>query len=269
MDKEAKTPEQFITSLITLRQDPKQAANIDYAIYALIDRLMLERVKFEETSDEQQQAAIAEYAPWLLAGSTVVRGLRNSLRWIDQEFADRLEIIIIDALTSPELNEYHSNDEIQAAVSMLPDRARRNASRRAAVLASWSKSNSQRGRERQAMGGISFDVYEHPSLIYYFDLWKRKQEAIVATAIDALRDDTTSNQRPWQRRMHDLIAPPDLRFKLGPYSSRFRDLPAMEVLRLETTYPARYWGMNWETELEKLKATLSASRSNQSAEPKE
>ena len=58
---------------------------------------MLERVRFEEAADERKQAALAEHASWLLAGATVVRGLRNSLQWIDQEFADRLEIVIINA----------------------------------------------------------------------------------------------------------------------------------------------------------------------------
>jgi hypothetical protein len=271
IDKEAQTPEQSIASLVALRQDPQLAAHADYGIYELIDRLMLERVKFEDTSDEQQQARLAGYASWLTAGATVARGLRNSRQWIDQEFADRLEIVIISALTSSEAKPGRSNNAFQAAVDMLPSREQRNASRRAAVLASWaalvswerSASEPSARRWQPAMGGISFQVHEYPLLSDYFELEERNKDAIVATAIDALRDPSSMS---WQRRMHALIAPPGLRFELGPYSSRFRDLPALQVFRMETNYPARYWGMNWETELENLKARLPATPSNQHAE---
>ena len=93
-------------------------------------------------------------------------------------------------MTSAVLQPYRSTDEVQAAIDLLPSRQQRNAARRAAVLASWARSIRQPERRQwqQSMGGITFQVHEYPLLSYYFDLGERNKEAIVATAVDALRD---------------------------------------------------------------------------------
>ena len=265
---ESRTPDQFIPALPALRRSPQQAATSDYGIvHLLVSRLMLQRLTFEHTPNEQKDAALAEYTPWLSAAAVIVRALRNNSRWLDQEQADRLEIVLADSLKSPALTAYLARDEIVSIVEMLPTRERRNTSRRRAVLASWAKSTSSdpKPQPRLQMGGIKFDMHHDPLPSIFFDFVTRQKEQMVLAALDALASNASSIES-WQRWMHHLMLPPSVPFELGPYSPRFRDLPAIKDLRLEMIYPMRYWGMSWETDVDNLKDSLLSSALNQTVE---
>ncbi len=251
-------PEEFIVPFDTLQQDPRSAASIQVARWAnLHQRLMYERVRFEQAAESaddlpQKNGAVAEFANWLDAASIVSQSLRRSVRWGDQEIADRLEIWLVDTLTSDALQPYRTTEFFRGAASRLPDESIRNAARRKAILATRSK-YSQTATTKRSLTGLGGIQVVDPS--------SARLDTIVLTALDASgTTEIGSNQPSWQHRMHHLLLDPSVvPLELGPYGNRARKLPAMMTMLSSPAfggvrlYPAQFWGMPWEKKANELR----------------
>ncbi|MGB7346695.1 MAG: hypothetical protein WBD20_20910 [Pirellulaceae bacterium] len=249
LDTVPKTPEQLIPRLADVRERPRSPASADkFAFFSVYNELMYRRLHFE--SDSDSQAAWDTFAPWLEAAADMSAALRRSTRWNDQDTADMLEIWIGDTLRLSAVQDHPEDALYQAVVAKLVDSTKRNTARRRAVLATWAR--------HLAGKPTSFDKgLDHQPA--YLATWMRKRRAdsIAQAALDGLdgiaTTETTSTQSDdWLRRMHEFQLRPTTPFPTGPYAPRLRDRPAIELIRGGGTYPARFWGMNWESQIDTL-----------------
>ncbi len=239
-------PEQFVQGLSELRErmsvsaDASAGMNQDYA-FDVLDRLIYQRLKFDADQDWQS------FSPWVLATSEIVRALRNSPRWQDQDQADMFEIWLVEALTSASMQDHLNDEVVLVALANLPAAEARSASRRRAVLATWI------GRSFQS-GVVDNGVDQLPT---YLAAWSRsrRMDAIVETALKAIDGDDQ-----WRMRMHGLQADESTPFTAGVYSPRYMDLPGTSMIRRSANFPSLYWGERWETEVSRLKENEGESR---------
>lgn len=247
VDQYPTTPQDWIPALTRFRIESSMALSMDrYIVIQVFDRLMMERLRFESNGDWQA------FSPWLVASSQIVVGLRRSIRWPDQEDADVIEIWLGDTLASESMQPHRGDDVYRQTVGWLPTRTSRNHARRRAVLGTYA--GFDRYRSDFTMDrGLSF---QSP----YLASWVKqpRAESIVEIALAAIRPEpTTPLDDDWRRRMHELQLSPSMPMEAGPYSERFRKRRAIELIRPAEIYPARFWGMAWEQQIEELKSEVN------------
>ena len=250
-----KTPEEFFPTLAEIRNRPDVPVTVDkFNVDTLLNQLTLLRMKFESDGDWES------FAPWLVATSELSRALRLSVTWRDQDAADVIEIWLADALQSPAVIGHQSDAAYRRTIQILSDRNSRKQSRRKAVLSTWAGQElilSDIAGNNTIDEGLRFQPIA-------LSPWTKKPraESIVATALEAI---DASGNGDWLVQMHDLQVMPTVPFAYGPYAPRFRDRPAIELLRAASGSPAQYWGMQWEDDIEQLKA--EANQPNSEIQP--
>lgn len=274
LDEQGDRPEDYVQAIEQLRSNETLAADITteaWQAWAL--RLMLARVQLRQATRQRAPDELDErdplevIGPWLSDTSLMMAALRRSVRCLDQEIADRAEIVLLDTLSMDEMKPFLDDELIKRVVSRFPDRSQRNEVRRRAILASWVNAQNESQVEAfvRDFGGVAIDRTPHSAILNkpHFILMA-STDGVAWAGLKALKThvgDTESVSR-WQREMHELVVPPLVSFDSGPYSERIRSMPAMMSMPKDihsTTgnlFPFRYYAMPWEDEIESLKSSV-------------
>ncbi|MFK8110951.1 MAG: hypothetical protein AB8B91_02050 [Rubripirellula sp.] len=241
------------------RETPELGARISAKNFGILfPELMLSRTEFlhslrdAETPNEQ---AIEAYAKTIETASIIGHAARQSNRWFDQEAADRIEIWLVDALLSEEMQPYQQEPFFTAAVKRLVSSKARLKFRHDAVQESYSDTfrqdawlNSRTSRFNQLLWETGHELPFGISVSRYSILFPI-----------ALKASTESPPADWLQQMHQGIFG-DRPIENGPYGSRLRNQPAIMSVTSEILYPARYWGMEWEVDAETLRSSFGDSK---------
>ncbi|WP_442505948.1 hypothetical protein SH528x_004766 [Novipirellula sp. SH528] len=218
------------------------AASMDQHTLTLILSLAT-YAKLEFDSSEKSPEAIDMIGDWFRVFTTIVERLRNSERVQDQDFADRVEIWLSDAIKSDAIESLHERDFVRHAKRLLADRTGRYESRRRAVLKSWAKPKSA----IDGLGGYSLSFWAE-------DMSSVKRAAVAKFFVDAVADaalrmleagEAGESTEPMRRELHGLLIGQNVQFEDGPYSDRIRNHPIDNQF-----FPASQWYAAWEEEVE-------------------
>ncbi|MGB7327186.1 MAG: hypothetical protein WBD31_20085, partial [Rubripirellula sp.] len=255
LDNEPQTPATFIPTLAELRNRSDVPATADqFNVDTIFSRLILERMNFESSGNWDA------FSPWLVAASEISRSLRLSVSWRDQDVADVVEIWIADTLQLPAVAEQASSPAYLSTLKNLPNKTARAKSRRGAVLGSWAAQEFSRRISKSNVIDSGLD-FQPPYLVDW--IRKPRAEAIVTTALQALDGKSTVGtlKGDWLVQMHQLQMAPSVPFEYGPYAPRLRDRPAIELIRSSAGAAARFWGMKWEDDIDRMKNESGKSAS--------
>tara|TARA_R110002073_G_scaffold108132_1_gene242927 strand:+ start:1857 stop:4271 length:2415 start_codon:yes stop_codon:yes gene_type:complete len=218
------------------------AASIDqHTLYKTLALATYAKLEFD--SSEKSPEAIEQIGDWFRVLTTIVERLRNSERLQDQDFADRIEIWLRDAIHSDAIQQIGERDFIETTRSLLSDRKARYESRRRAVLRSWATRES--ASAFNGLGGYSVSFWAE-------DMTPVKRAAVYKHFVDAVADATLrmleageagESTEPMRRELHGLLIGKNVRFEDGPYSDRIRNHPINQQI-----YPASQWYAAWEVE---------------------
>lgn len=252
---------------LDLRRLDKNTALSAEAGVPLID-FDMQRVLAESTLKSDPALAIKNFRPWLQTVAFAIRGLRQSNALYDQEIADRLEIKLLDALESDLMNDYKDQDFYSELVGCLPSIDQRNRDRRRALLVTWRHwlENQENPELRMNLTGIASYRPKHEMGKYSFPRnynihAPRIADALQAGYVDKLIEillvaiENGNRDDQWTRTLHEHLIGPD-GFQAGPLSPRYRNFPAIQSVARYYTIPALFWGMQWESEIEKLRSSI-------------
>ena len=226
----------------------------------------LQRLLAESASDNPLEG-IESLRPWMLSIARAVRGLRQSNRIADQESADVLEIHLLDALKSELLQNAKDQAFYREVLGCLPSIDQRRKGRRKALLVSWRRwlrvqADPEKHTRKDMMGVTNYKPkYEMAGYRFYreYTLHAPKiadaiQGAYIDRLIEILLDATggTIPENTWTSQLHEHLFGTS-GFATGPYGPRYRNFPAIDSVRRHDLFPALFWGMQWETEIEKLR----------------
>ncbi|WP_372721222.1 hypothetical protein [Novipirellula sp.] len=216
------------------------AASIDqHTLYKMLALATYAKLEFD--SSEKSPEAIEQIGDWFRVLTTIVERLRNSERLQDQDFADRVEIWLSDAIKSDAIKSLPERDFVNDAKRLLSDRSGRYEARRRAVLNSWAKPMSA----VDGLGGYSISFWAE-------DMPPVKRAAVYKHFVDAVADATLRmleageagvSTEPMRRELHELLIGKNVQFEDGPYSDRIRNHPINQQ-----NYPASQWYAAWEVE---------------------
>ena len=184
---------------------------------------------------------------WVTVVSEMVCGMRNSAGYVDQQIADVFEIWLADTLADESVAKHIDPGVIAVAVNRLPSVADRQKSRRRSVLTTWHRYRSEAHRYRSFVldQGIGFAP---PGLTPW--LKDRRAEAIVMAMLDGIENPADN---AWLESLHEYQLSPAVDIQQSPYGQAFRTLSAIKTVDLLGKYPGRYWGMDWERDIEDFK----------------
>ena len=218
------------------------AASIDQpTLYSILSLATYAKLEFETNKTSPQ--TIEKIGDWFRVLTTIVERLRMSERVQDQDFADRVEIWLSDAIKSDAIESLHERDFFKDAKRLLADRSDRYEARRRAVLKSWAKPKT------------AFDGHGDYSLFFWAEgMSPIKHAAVSKHFVDAVSDATLrmleageagESTEPMRRELHELLSSKNVRFEDGLYSDRIRNHPIDNQF-----FPASQWYAAWEEEVE-------------------
>ncbi|TWT92057.1 hypothetical protein [Stieleria varia] len=259
LERQERTPVEFMPALKALNDFPGQAALLPAETLARwLRAIQYQRVRFDQANEGKKAEAFEQYAPWLVATAQILSATRRSERWIDQERADRLEIVLADAVSDDQLTAFRDRGPIRKVIQSFPTIADRNALRRRAVLMTW-----RRTQVPDVLPGLLLDLASRslassPRFVYKRQL-PHQMDAIVETALSILDH---PNDTVLKERFHSLVTSPGSDFAAGPYSDRLAKKPAINRVRVDSDQlPAVFWGQQWEREVEMLRGQAHESDS--------
>ena len=239
----------------------------------------LQRVLAEAVGESERDGAIEHFGDWVKALAIAVRGLRQSNQIVDQEWADRYEIELLDALSSDLLKDAKDQSFYIHSLSCLPSKEQRRKDRRRALLVAWrdwmeihnnpdkyatkSLTGVLRYRPKRQFGGYSFhrQYGRHAPRIA-----DAIQPAYIDRLVEILLDAIEHEKNPqWSLQLHQHVIGPD-GFKMGPYGPRHRDNPAIDSMYQYQFLMASFWGMEWENEIELLRQSVMDKKGEASNE---
>ncbi len=186
---------------------------------------------------------------WISDLTLLAAGLRRSDRWIDQAAGDAVEIWLTRLLMNDSTRAKLDAAIVSSAVALVADQPGRSASRRRAVLLSWTRAHTREkwfhylNFDASGWGGPMTGTKRY---------WTQSQT--VSAVIDAslrLVDAGAQGQdtQPIRRELHQLIVGNQMDFVDGPFADRFR-VGAGGTWAFSTDdlyrYPAMQWFAPWE-----------------------
>lgn len=201
----------------------------------------------------------------------LVKGLRHSTRWLDQEIADRLELWLVETMTDTGFDSDLQSDLTADVIDQLPNRTERNESRRRAITTSYfERFRLQQASSELEIGGLPIDRQKIATDRNGADRgFPRMPDMIVSAALKALESDgSLTEAADWQKDLHRETVSSLIPFSLGPYSTRSRSQTGLafefqfSYSRSTPVFPARWFGLPWEATIERLKAERSTSTSS-------
>ncbi|MCD0463148.1 ABC transporter permease [Roseiconus lacunae] len=196
---------------------------------------------------ESDPEAWPEYAKWLTSSAILTKSLRAGPNLLSQEWADRLEIMLLDALASESIRSKRETDAVRAVVDAIGDRRIRAQARRDALLQTWRSSLLN-------PNAYWFGFGDHSLPTNYSGLsgWAipRKDEAMVLALLDGIEASKQDrSDTDWLRRMHQL-ADDHPGYQWSSYHPSQRERPAIEELHERDSHAFSYglmWGRAWES----------------------
>ena len=132
-------PQEVIAPLVRNRQSAAALPPWEYA--RLHGAIVKARITYEEDPGDESWQSLAS---WMEMSGTLLVGLRRSWRVIDQETADRLEVLLIDILEDDAIAERRDDSSYQLALDSIGTRESRNQARRRAVFADLAGRSTER-----------------------------------------------------------------------------------------------------------------------------
>ncbi len=242
--------------------DMSQPLAVDMATLKLALEIATYQVQAFEAApnDETRVSALGE---WIESLTEIVKRLRLSPRWLDQQAADGVEIWLTQTLGKESLRSLRDQPYVMNAIELLGDSQGRSLARRRAVLASWYRTVDGRSNHWD-FGGMNAEEWasDLPALMREY-VTARNASAVVDRALQLIAaGDAGQPTLALRRELHALTTSATIAFEDGPYSDRLRvgGEPGSTVsLQQLSKYPANQWYAAWETDARNL-ATLESLR---------
>ncbi|TWT80823.1 ABC-2 family transporter protein [Planctomycetes bacterium CA13] len=254
------------------------ALSIDsQTLFPMIKYANYQKVRVQSAPDNEVEAAAM--TDWIEMMVDVVKRLRKSSRWLDQDRADVIEIWLTNLMSDESFDAFRERDFAKETIAMLANQEARSEARRRAVLISWYDEVTKRESRFDSLGGYESnswpDEYTMPLRPdeYTMPLRPIIQPRLAEAVADAgLRMIEASEQgkpiEPIRRELHNLLIGPEQSFDVSPYgplvqASSDRVHPS-DLLWAYRNLPSIKWYSPWEQ-----KAKALANQDVDSAETKE
>jgi hypothetical protein len=199
------------------------------------------QVAWHQDGDE---ASFEQYGSWLHASADLLPVLRRSLSLETQEVADRLEVMLIDAVLRPELQAKRDHAAVRAAIDAIGTPDQRAVARRRAVLNHWLQTTQEGFQRQYRFRDEALRQYPMGLIPLIEPSWNEARILAMLDGVEAAREPSSSNA--WRRRLFELTSN-RMPFSSSRYGDWIRDQPAiqtMSVLHLEGF--GHLWGRDWE-----------------------
>ncbi|MCC9600610.1 hypothetical protein LOC67_08555 [Stieleria sp. JC731] len=195
---------------------------------------------------EADPSTWSEFAVWLESSAKLLKSMRASSFMTSQEWADRLEVMLLDVLASEAIREQQNADAVQAVVASIGTPESRAEARRRSVLLAWGRSVWDPDNYQQPFR-TGFYEEKYAALVNWSQ--PRREQAVVLTLLDGIEaSKRRSNDIQWLRKLHQLVDS-TIAFEASNYSPSVRSTPAIRLLDLNSYgnfAPSRLWGLDWE-----------------------
>ncbi|SMP65620.1 ABC-type transport system involved in multi-copper enzyme maturation, permease component [Neorhodopirellula lusitana] len=219
-------------------------------VWQAIATTELHRLNYMESPSSEAETMLSQ---WMDCLTQMTRRLRISTRWIDQEYADQIEVYLARRLAREGMSEYAESKSGKAVLAMLSDFQGRQDARRRAVLVSWWKYTQHRrsSHGRPELGGIdTTEWFEWVPMTQRAWVHDDGVDAFVALALQLIsqgqQGESTLRTR---QKMDSLLNGAEHSFSTSPYSDRLQPgLDPNQVSPMIHRYlvPCQRWFAPWE-----------------------
>ena len=231
---------EWLDGLEAIANDPGKTFSVDsYQVTRWINRFHLNRLLAEQAADAN---VLTEMQPLLTTGAQLLTVLRRSTRLDQQALADQIEVVIVNFLNDPMMSDDLDSPAVQETIARLGTPATRATARRRAALWEWYLRQT-----RNDFGPRYLPVLQtQPQGLTAWLMPRYEQQCLAAllAGIEACRTGKLDDPG-WRRQIHSLFYP-ETPFQSGPWSDRYREVPAAVTLQNDAYDPARLWGLDWE-----------------------
>ncbi|WDQ15826.1 ABC transporter permease [Rhodopirellula sp. P2] len=228
-------------------------------IKSALDAASLVKIRWQQNPDDQAEKE--RLGAFFSRLTTVVRRLRMSTRWIDQEIADQTEIWLVANLMDPTLQPLQSEPFYQEAVALVGDFEARQEARRMALLVCWIRDRKSPSLLRRTNDGVgpSDHWLEKIPAGWRHSVLHRKFGAVVDRCLSLIEKSNSKAAMEADFRALDLlVGQPGGEFETGPYGDLYRDGQDSNALTKNFSYlgyPATNWFETWEYDAQQLAMT--------------
>lgn len=225
----------------------------DYGvIQSSLEAASLALIRWQEAPGNA--AEIDRFGAFVSRLTTVVRRLRLSTRWIDQEYADQIEIWLVANLRDSAMRALRSEKFFQDAVGLVGDFDARQEARRTAMLVSWFRDRQLSPLNGETIDGVSPSRFwfDRIPLGWRATVLRREFGAVVDRCLNLIEKSRSNARAAMEedlRELDKLVGQPGGEFDAGPYGNLFRDHRDAEGLPWDfswISYPATSWFESWE-----------------------
>jgi len=212
----------------------------------------------EEANSESERLT----GQWLSMLTQVARRMRASDNWLDQDFADAMEIYLTRTFSHPSMRPWLDREYAREAIALVSDFEGRVESRRRAVLLTWEKSLRPAEDGTNASWSSATDRDAAIPLLLptvLRETARRRYHDITVDEVLAMLDAGAAGEptRAHRERLHRWYCGTVEPFELGPYSDRMRaTADANGAANLFSSYPAQNWFAPWEETARRLPALI-------------
>ena len=209
---------------------------------------------FSWQHDPNEQTA-EQLGQWIDCLSSMASGLRKSVRWLDQEIADQIEIELTQMLSIADVRLALDERWTSSAVEQLSDFDGRQAARRRAILVSWIR-DAEQEPDRQIFGlSARKEWFSTIPTGWRPAVLKQGMAAVTGILVEMLDAGVSGGDtEPYRHRLHELIVHPNVPYELGPYGSRHEADVGPQAPKPQLDYmPATQWFAPWEDAARRLR----------------
>ncbi|TWU34431.1 ABC transporter permease [Novipirellula artificiosorum] len=237
-----------------------EALSIDSnVLVTMLHLASYQKVRFEANPTDEQE--IERTGQWIRSMTDIVKGLRQSPRWIDQDRADLIEVWLTKLIGNESFRELRDRGFSKDAMAMLADQSARNEARRQAILRSWLAQETSRIRQLHHFGGYPSSWWDDSGAASSdpTTAWTQPwlKDRVADAGLRLIQAGSTGQPvEPILRELHQLVSGPGHPFVDGLYADRLRlgiqpDRP-ITYFNFHTTVPATQWYAPWEAQAKAL-----------------
>lgn len=192
---------------------------------------------------DQTDTAWTKLAAWIDASAILLPALRHSTVITDQEFADRLEVLLLDTLEKDVPIDRRDEMAVHNAINAIGNPASRAAARRRAVLVTW-RQHFQDSKGRYMHHYLDALNFQPQGLLPWVE--PRLYDSLTLAMLEGIKAaEGHSDDLSWRLEMHAIHQPHGV-FATSRYGNAMRSRPAMQTMTYAINGYGQLWGRDWE-----------------------